>query len=276
MQIKNLLYSAAHQLSTASKTPRLDAELLLAHVLNKDRVYLFSYPENFINPEEYQIWKNLLAKRQQKIPMAYLLGQKEFWGMSLEVNSKVLIPRPETEHLVELVLDHTHHHPLSVLDLGTGSGAVALAIAKERKNCSITAVDRSMDALKTAKRNAEKYRLQNIVFLLSDWFSELSSQMFDIIVSNPPYLGPEDVHLWTEEIYHEPREALVSLDHGLADIKTIIVRSRDHLNPNGYLFIEHGWQQGEQVRKLLDSYQYIDSQTFRDLSNIDRVTMARF
>jgi len=276
MQIKNLLYSAAHQLSSASKTPRLDAELLLAHVLNKDRVYLFSYPEDTINAQQYDLWKNFLARRQEKIPIAYLLGQKEFWGMMLEVNPQVLIPRPETEKLVELVLHNKQDDEVSVLDLGTGSGAVALAIAKERKNWAITAVDRSIEALKVAKRNAEKYSLKNIVFLCSDWFSELSSVTFDIIVSNPPYLSPDDVHLWTEEIYHEPREALVSLDHGLADIKNIIINSRDYLNPDGYLFIEHGWQQGEKVRKLFDSHAYFNSQTFRDLSDIDRVTMARF
>lgn len=279
MKIYLLLRDAAAQFATVSPTPRLDAELLLSYVLGKDRLYLFSHPEVVLTKIEYQQWQIFIEKRQKKIPIAYLLGQKEFWNLRLEVNEHTLIPRPETEMLVELVLKYCEggHEklPLQCLDLGTGSGAIALALAKEKSNWKITATDISQEALNVAKRNAHNNNIDNVCFIQSDWFSSIENK-FDIIVSNPPYLTEDDVHLLTEEICHEPRSALVATNNGLADIEKIIQEARDYLNADGYLFLEHGCDQGAAVREVFSCYQYQWAATFQDLSKRDRVTVGKF
>lgn len=277
--IKTLLEQAAIQFALLSKTPRLDAELLLCHILKKDRVYLFSHPEKILSRDEHQQWKNLLEQRCLQVPIAYLVGQKSFWDLDLLVNEHTLIPRPETELLVELALGRgdppvvARHDVVNVLDLGTGSGAIALAIAKEKPDWKITAVDFSLEALKIAKINAEKNNIHNVDFFQSDWFSEVKNK-FDIIVSNPPYLAENDPHLLTEEIRHEPRSALVANQNGLEDIEKIIADARQHLKLEGRLLFEHGCEQGATVRGLFSLYGYHSVKTFTDLAGLERVTLG--
>ncbi|MBP9725967.1 MAG: peptide chain release factor N(5)-glutamine methyltransferase [Gammaproteobacteria bacterium] len=276
--LKNLLEQATTQLAASSKTPRLDAELLLGYILQKDRVYLFSHPEYDLSFQEHQQWRHLLSQRCLQIPVAYLIGQKYFWNLDLQVNQHTLIPRPETELLVELVLCRgdrlvAQGDAVNVLDLGTGSGAIALALAHERPNWKISAVDFSEDALKIAKINAAKNNIFNVEFFHSDWFSTfVNDEKWDVIVSNPPYLDENDAHLITEEIRHEPREALVSKKNGLADFEKIIADARYYFKPGGQIFLEHGCAQGEAVRELFLLHGYGSVETSRDLAGLERVT----
>ena len=275
--IKTLLEQAAAQLALSSKTPRLDAELLLCHVLKKERAYIFSHPERTLSSDEYQQWQNLFVQRCLQVPIAYLLGEKSFWNLDLQVNEHTLIPRPETELLVELALGRgdpsvlARHDVVNVLDLGTGSGAIALAIAKEKPDWKISAIDFSCEALEVAKINAEKNNIHNVEFFQSDWFSKVNNK-FDIIVSNPPYLDENDPHLLAEEIRHEPRSALVADKNGLADIEKIIAGARHYLKPEGQLLLEHGCEQGESIRDLFLFYGYCFIKTFTDLAGLERVT----
>ncbi|MES2204244.1 MAG: peptide chain release factor N(5)-glutamine methyltransferase [Pseudomonadota bacterium] len=277
MRIDLLLHHATACLTEVSETARLDAEVLMCYVLKKDRAYLFAYPEKNISLDEYQQWQDLLAQRCLQVPIAYLVGEKSFWNLDLQVNEHTLIPRPETELLVELVLGRgdpfvvARHDIVRVLDLGTGSGAIALAIAKEKSNWKISAVDFSEAALKIARINAEKNNIHNVEFFQSNWFSKVQNT-FDIVVSNPPYLDENDPHLLTEEIRHEPRSALVASKDGLADIENIIRDARDYLKADGYLLIEHGCTQGKKVRELFMLYNYQSVTTAQDLAGLDRVT----
>lgn len=271
--IKKLLNDAKTILSDYSATPSLDAELLLCHLLKKNRIYLYSHPEKNLSDQEYQHWQELLEKRLQQIPIAYLTGQKYFWNLDLHVNEYTLIPRPETELLVELVLSSCRGewHSPSCLDLGTGSGAIALAIAKEKPQWRITAVDISLEALKIAQKNANKNNIDNVMFIQSNWFSSLSNK-FEIIVSNPPYIDANDPHLLREEIRYEPRGALVANNNGFADIENIIAKARNYLQSNGQLFVEHGYEQGARVRDLFAHYGYQSIKTFQDLAGLERIT----
>lgn len=293
--IKTLLEEASKQFSILSKTPRLDAELLLCHVLKKERLYLFSYPEKIVSDAEYQQWQMLVEKRLLQIPVAYLIGQKSFWNLELRVNEHTLIPRPETELLVEIVLEkfsvlkldaagrrdkwsaagRRGNEVVTILDLGAGSGAIALALGKENPHWQITAVDFSYEALKIAKLNAEQNNINNVEFIQSDWFSALSSnQCWDLIVSNPPYLDENDPHLLNEEIRHEPRSALVAKKNGLSDIEKIMIEARSYLKPEGALLFEHGCAQGGAVRELFSLYGYQSVVTLTDLAGLERVTQA--
>lgn len=279
--IKNLLIEAKAFLKDSSNTASLDAELLLSYLLNKPREYLFSHSEENLSDAFCEKWNQWLSKRKQGIPIAYLLGQKEFWGLMLHVNEHTLIPRPETELLVELILNDREKGEacLTCLDLGTGSGAIALALAKEKPNWNIVAVDISPQALNTAKNNAKKQGLDSIVFIESDWFSNLDlnewAGKFHIIVSNPPYLDHLDPHLLTEEIRYEPRQALIANKSGLGDIEKIIKQAPFYLKPKGYLFIEHGSNQGEAVRSLFISQGYHEVASVCDLAGLERVSYAQ-
>lgn len=271
--IKKLLNDAKMILSNCSTTPSLDAELLLAYLLEKDRTYLFSHPEKILSHDEYQNYQQLLEKRSQQVPIAYLIGKKSFWNLDLHVNEYTLIPRPETELLVELALSSCggEWRSLSCLDLGTGSGAIALAIAKEKPQWKITAVDISVEALKVAEKNAKQNNVDNVMFMQSHWFSSLTAK-FDVILSNPPYLDAHDPHLLREEIRYEPRGALVANDHGFADIENIIFNACNYLQPNGQVFIEHGYEQGSRVRELFTYYGYQSIKTFQDLAGLERIS----
>lgn len=276
MKVKDALDQAGAQLLISSKTPRLDAELLLCHVLKKNRIFLFSHPEKVLSEAECQQWQTLLEKRLLQIPVAYLMGQKSFWDLDLIVNEHTLIPRPETELLVELALGRgcrlfARDDVVNVLDLGTGSGAIALALAHEQPHWKISAVDFSLEALNVAKINAEKNNIHNVDFFQSDWFSEVKDK-FDIIVSNPPYLDDNDSHLLTEDIRHEPRSALVANKNGLEDIEKITADARSYLKSGGQLLLEHGCEQGESVRELFLNHGYESVKTSTDLAGLERVT----
>lgn len=283
--IKNLLVFAVNYLNKNSVYQnhnndfKLESEILLSHVLEKNRVYLHTWPEKIINEKIIKKFLELLEKKAEGIPIAYLIGKQEFFDLELEINENVLIPRPETEILIEQVLQKIpEFKALNILDLGTGSGAIALTIAKHRPKTKIYAVDKSELALNVAKNNALKLNIHNVNFILGNWFEPFVNTKikFDFIVSNPPYIAPDDHHLITETIKFEPQIALVSKDNGLADIKTIIKNSNRYLNKNGHLFLEHGYNQQDDVKRFLEAHNFKNIQTIKDLNGNYRMTFGQF
>jgi release factor glutamine methyltransferase len=258
-----------------SETAGLDAELLLARVLGCERSYLHAHPEAQLTEPQSRRHGELLKRRASGEPLAYILGFKEFWSLPLQVTPDVLIPRPETELLVELVLAHiSKHEKLEIADLGTGSGAIALAIAKECPDCRITATDISQAALAVAAGNACRLKLTNIWFLVGDWFEPLGGR-FHLIVSNPPYVDVADPHLQDAALQFEPREALISAEGGLADLRLIAQGASTFLHPGGWLIVEHGYEQGAQVRHLFERHGLQDIVTARDVAGNERATLGR-
>ncbi len=262
---------------------RLERELLLAYVLDVSRTFLYAASERTISLQQEAQFMQLIARRQQGEPMAYLMGVKEFWSLPLQISKAVLIPRPETELLVELALAliPEKNSSVRVLDLGTGSGAIALALAAERKNWEIMAVDQSEAALQIAVQNAKKLAITNVSFHKSDWFAELpaighsKSQAFTIIISNPPYIELNDPHLTQTDIQYEPKEALISGPDGLEDIRQIIAVAPEYLAPKGWLMLEHGFTQSESVKHLMKMQGLVEIQAFTDLSGLPRVVIGR-
>lgn len=259
-----------------SDTPRLDAELLLAHVLQKPRSYLLTWPERELSAEQLTQFENLMARRQQGQPVAYLLGEQGFWSLALQVSPDTLIPRPDTERLVEVALELGPQRPAQVLDLGTGSGAIALALAAERSQWQLTGVDRMPGAVALAEANCARLGLPNARFLLSDWFSTVADQRFALIVSNPPYIAADDPHLQQGDVRFEPASALVSGIDGLDDIRHIVSAAPDYLEQDGWLLLEHGWQQADAVAGLLTQRGFAEVQSWRDLGGQQRVTGGRW
>jgi release factor glutamine methyltransferase len=256
----------------ATDAPRRDAEILLCHVLQKDRAWLFTWPEKELDAAQTQRYLTLLDARRQGAPVAYLIGEREFWSLSLEVNEHTLIPRTETETLVEWALELPLAVAASVLDLGTGTGAIALALASERPGWQVSALDKSADAVAVARRNANRHGLARVTIDASDWYSAVQGQQYDLVVSNPPYIDPGDPHLARGDLPFEPRSALVAADSGLADIKTIISGAVAHLRPGGWLLLEHGYDQGEAVQKLLQEQGFARIATRVDLAGQPRIT----
>lgn len=274
--ISQLISQSSNRLKPTSDSARLDIELLLGFVLKKDRSFLHAWPEKILTPNQFDLFTTLLNQRLNGTPVAHLLGFREFWSLNLEVSKDTLIPRPETERLVELALEII---PLdenwSILDLGTGSGAIALAIAKERPACVLTATDQSDAALVLARQNAEKNNITNINFFQSDWFSALNNQKFEMIVANPPYIRENDEHLNQGDVRFEPRTALVSGQDGLKDIRQIVKNSTSHLKPNGFLIIEHGYDQAQAVCELLHAEDFQNVDDFKDYNQQSRVAIAQ-
>ena len=270
---------AEKRLDSVSSSARLDAECLLCEVIKQTNVYLRTWPEKQLSEQQQGDFYSLLQRREQGEPIAYILEKKEFWSLDLKVSSDTLIPRPDTELLVEQVLEFNKIKPLnSILELGTGSGAIAIAIASELSLShvgapKITAIDRSVEALKIAQQNKELHQL-DINFIESDWFSALKPQRFDLIVSNPPYIEVGDEHLSQGDVQFEPVSALVSGEDGLDDIRSIIIQAKQWLNPNGYLVLEHGYQQGERVREIFKQNGYLNATTKKDLAQHDRISFA--
>jgi release factor glutamine methyltransferase len=263
----------ASTLALDMSSARIEVQCLLQQVLHKPRVYLLAHPERSLTATEFEQYEKLLQRRMQGEPVAYILGEREFFGLNLNVTNATLIPRPDTELLVELVLQRIQEHErASVLDMGTGSGAIALAIAHARPQVDVQACDASAEALAVAKDNAQTLGISNVHFLQSDWFTALGTQRFSLIVSNPPYIAAADPHLKQGDVRFEPVSALVSGTDGLDDIRHIVTRAASHLFPGGWLLLEHGYNQAEQVCGLLQENGYDGVFSALDLSGIARVS----
>ncbi|HET7329664.1 peptide chain release factor N(5)-glutamine methyltransferase [Dyella sp.] len=269
--IRQALAEATQQLGD-----RIDAEILLCHVLDKPRSWLIAHVDDALLPDCAAAYALLLEQREAGKPVAYITGRRGFWSFDLEVTPATLIPRPETELLVELALERLPiDRTCRVLDLGTGSGAIAMAIAHERPAAQVTATDASSDALGVAQRNARRHHIGNISFFHGDWFAPLGDKRFDVIVSNPPYIESSDPHLQQGDLRFEPMSALASGIDGFDDIRRIVRDAGLHLLPGGWLLFEHGWQQGDTVRALLRDAGFVDLSTARDLEQRDRVSLGR-
>ncbi|MBK9161180.1 MAG: peptide chain release factor N(5)-glutamine methyltransferase [Nitrosomonadales bacterium] len=269
---------------------RIEAQMLLQAALQVSRAYLLSHPEQSLDSEQQARYAALLERRLRGEPLAYLIGEREFFGLMFKVTPATLIPRPDTELLVELALQRLPSPlPLSrlrereersggrgygfrVLDLGTGSGAIALSIAHARPDVVVTAVDASPEALEVARGNARRLNIANARLLRSDWFSALSGERFDLIVSNPPYVADGDAHLVQGDLRFEPRSALASGADGLDDIRRIVAQAKDHLNAGGWLLFEHGYDQAARVRDLLGAAGFGEAFSARDLAGLERVS----
>jgi release factor glutamine methyltransferase len=263
-------------LSLDAATARIEVQCLLQAVLQVNRAYLLTHPERMLSDDESARYSELLTRRQKGEPIAYLLGVREFFGLNFKVTSATLIPRPDTELLVELALQQIPTRGLfRVLDMGSGSGAIALSIAHARPDADVVAVDASAAALAVASENALRLQTNNVRLLHSDWFAALADERFDLIVSNPPYIEADDVHLGQGDVRFEPLSALASGADGLDDIRRILVSAKDHLNTGGWLMFEHGYDQAARVRQLMQQAGFADVGSERDLSGIERVTRGR-
>jgi release factor glutamine methyltransferase len=252
---------------------RIDAEILLLHVLGKPRSWLIAHADDVLDMDVQTAYALLVERRVAGEPVAYIIGRRGFWSFELEVTPATLIPRPETELLVELALARLPHEAgAAVADLGTGSGAIALAMAHERPGARVVATDASTEALAVAQRNALNLDVRNVTFMQGDWLTPLAGQRFNLIVSNPPYIEAADPHLGQGDLRFEPPDALASGGDGLDAIRRIVGDARGHLEVGGWLLFEHGWNQGEAARALLRAAGYADVMTVRDLEQRDRVS----
>lgn len=255
---------------------RIEAEWLLMHVLGVDRAWLFAHATDSMEAAKAAHFHALVERRAAGEPVAYLTGRRSFWTLDLDVTPDTLIPRPETETLVEQALSRMPPDaPCAVADLGTGSGAIALALASERPGSRVLATDASGAALDVARGNARRLGLSNVAFAQGDWMMPLAGRRFDLIVSNPPYIEAGDPHLAQGDLRFEPSAALASGTDGLDAIRTIVQAAREHLEPGGWLLLEHGWEQGEAVRALLRGADHAEIFTAADLEGRDRVSGGR-
>ncbi len=265
----------AREMLIDGESPSTDAKVLLAHVLGQSQTYLFTWSDRTLTDEQREQFVKLIDQRQTGHPVAHLIGYRDFWTLRLQVNPSTLIPRPETELLVEKALELLPDNALAICDLGTGTGAVALAVASERPNLRVTGIDKIEDAVKLAQANAINNNISNAEFLQSHWFSALAGQQFDMLVTNPPYVEEHSEFLQQGDVRFEPRSALTAGEDGLDDIRFIITEARDYLKPGGWLLIEHGFEQGAAIRELFQFSGYTDAETFRDLAGLDRITVAK-
>ena len=255
---------------------RRDTEILLCHCLGKPRAWLYTWPEKEVARDCARDFEKLLAQRREGVPVAYLTGEREFWSLQLAVSDATLIPRPETETLVSWVLELALPNAASVLDLGTGSGAIALALASERSHWRVTALDVSQEALQVARGNAVRTRLTSVHFVQSDWYQAVTGQRFNALLANPPYIDGDDPHLALGDVRFEPRSALVSSDSGLEDLGRLVTGASDHLLDGGWLLLEHGFEQANAVCAMLHDAGFSQVSTRRDMSGQQRITGGRW
>jgi len=284
--IQDILRENSHRLLSALEldvaTARIEVQSLLQVVLKVNRAYLFTYPEHLLTVEQQAQFTQLFERRLNGEPLAYILGDREFYGLNFKVTPDTLIPRADTELLVELALQRisssqkltSENKTFNVLDLGTGSGAIALSIANARPDVAVTAMDFSLAALAVARENALSLDINNVRLLRSDWFSALQGERFDLIVSNPPYIADADVHLMQGDLRFEPSCALSSGTDGLDDIRTIITEAGNYLASGGQLMLEHGYDQACSVRTLLQQAGFSGIFSAKDLAGIERVSGA--
>lgn len=278
--IRSALLQAQAQLNAAQQLDAIDArhesQLLLQHTLKVNRAWLIAHEHDDLSADVQHEFDTLIQRRIGGEPIAYILGHREFYGLNLAVTPATLIPRPDTEILVDIALEKIPaNQPAQVLDLGTGTGAIALAIGQQRPLAQITAVDASEAALEIANRNCQQLHITNSHFVLSDWFSELNDTRFDVIVSNPPYIEEADTHLKQGDLRFEPISALASGADGLDDIRHIIDGCLIHLQPQGWLMFEHGYNQAQSVSELMAQAGLVNIETFKDLGGNDRVTIGK-
>ena len=251
---------------------RRDTEILLCHCLGKSRAWLYTWPEKGVARDCARDFEKLLAQRREGVPVAYLTGEREFWSLQLAVSDATLIPRPETETLVSWALELALPNAASVLDLGTGSGAIALALASERSHWRVTALDVSQEALQVARGNAVRTRLTSVHFVQSDWYQAVIGQRFNALLANPPYIDGDDPHLALGDVRFEPRSALVSSNSGLEDLGRLVAGASDHLLDGGWLLLEHGFEQANAVCAMLHDAGFSQVSTRRDMSGQQRIT----
>lgn len=276
MIVRDVLERAVTELDPVHESGRLDAEVLLAFVLGKPRHQPYAFPEQSLPPALESKYRSLVSRRVNGEPVAYLTGEREFWSLSFKVTRDTLIPRPETERLVEIALDLIpRQRSFQIADLGTGSGAIAVAIASERPQCRIIATDNSESALALARENANRHALGGITFRAGDWCDALQASSFDLILANPPYIREGDPHLSVGDVRFEPRDALVAVEQGLSALRTICQNAMTCLKPGGNLLVEHGADQRTAVHDLMLDHGYDSIHHYQDYAEQDRVTRGK-
>lgn len=278
VSVDQALAWARQQLGTTSPTALMDAEILLLALVGKSRSWLYGFGDSVLEPTVVDAFTGLVERRQQGEPVAYLVGHREFYGLDISVSPATLIPRPDTELLVDTALELATTSHGNALDLGTGSGAIALAFAAQRPGWQVTGIDRVAEAVALARTNAERLGLANTRWLESDWFQApaLAGQRYQLILSNPPYIAPADHHLHEGDVRFEPASALVAQDDGMADLYAILTAATQWLEPNGWLLLEHGFDQGDRVRQSLLATGYVQVGSVTDLAGHERVTLGQW
>lgn len=273
IKLQELLQKTQKNLAAFTDNAQMEAEILLSHALNKTRDYLYTHSETQISIEQQKQFFDLLNRRLKREPLSYILQQQAFWDIELHLTKEVLIPRSDTELLIEIIVNnYSQQKELQIADLGTGSGAIALSLAKQSKKWQISATDISVSALHVAKQNAKKLHIENVQFYLGNWCEALPVQLFDIIVCNPPYIAKNDPHLMQPELKYEPQLALLGGEKGLDAIIAIVDKAGNYLHEEGMLLIEHGYNQAEDVRKIFADAGFKIITTYKDLGNNDRAT----
>ncbi len=278
MNVHTVLHEAVTVLKASNNSgeEKLEAQLLLEQLLDVNHAWLITHADHEVSSDLQQQFEALIQRRITGEPIAHILGGREFYGLPFKVTPDTLIPRPDTETLVDAALAKIPPSEVTnILDLGTGSGAIALAIAKHRLNAKITAVDASEAALIVTQENLQALNIHNVALVLSNWFCALGNQYFDVIVSNPPYIEQDDAHLSQGDLRFEPLSALASGEDGLDDIRQITQAASAHLKPHGWLMFEHGYRQASSVATLLASAHFCNIETLKDLGGNDRVTLGR-
>ena len=275
--IKQALAEAQHRLSDLpGVSHKLESEILLAYVIHRPRSYLYTWPERTLEAQQLTKFQSLIERRSSGEPIAYITEEREFWGLPLRVSPATLIPRPETERLVEIALQQIpENESWQIADLGTGSGALALAIASERPLCQIVATDISEDALCIAEQNRKVLTLENVRFVQGRWFEPLNGIRFDLVVSNPPYVAEKDPHLLEGDLRFEPQQALSSGPDGLDAIRTILSSAKSHMKPDAWLILEHGYDQGSTVMALFKQYGFTQVFCHADYADRERATVGQ-